>query len=168
MTATGARRGVALLGSTGSIGRSTLDVLRRQQEHFRLVALTAGQNREKLEAQVSEWRPSYAALAGVTSDSRWPTGPEVLIEAATHPDADIVVNAVVGAVGLEATLAALQAVTRVVALEERLLRVRSRVEDEGRYLFVAGLRVELRPQPPGDPRGARECHLTDGHIGAPA
>ncbi|HEX6405658.1 MAG TPA: 1-deoxy-D-xylulose-5-phosphate reductoisomerase, partial [Gemmatimonadales bacterium] len=103
MTATGARRGVALLGSTGSIGRSTLDVLRRQQEHFRLVALTAGQNREKLEAQVSEWRPSYAALAGVTSDSRWPTGPEVLIEAATHPDADIVVNAVVGAVGLEAT-----------------------------------------------------------------
>ena len=121
MTATGARRGVALLGSTGSIGRSTLDVLRRQQEHFRLVALTAGQNREKLEAQVSEWRPSYAALAGVTSDSRWPTGPEVLIEAATHPDADIVVNAVVGAVGLEATLAALQAGKRVALANKETL-----------------------------------------------
>ena len=121
MTVTGARRGVALLGSTGSIGRSTLDVLRRQQEHFRLVALTAGQNREKLEAQVSEWRPAYAALAGVSSDSRWPTGPEVLIEAATHPDADIVVNAVVGAAGLEATLAALQAGKRVALANKETL-----------------------------------------------
>jgi 1-deoxy-D-xylulose-5-phosphate reductoisomerase len=121
MTATGARRGVALLGSTGSIGHSTLDVLRRQQDHFRLVALTAGQNREKLEAQVSEWRPSYAALAGVSSDSRWPTGPEVLIEAATHPDADIVVNAVVGAAGLEATLAALQAGKRVALANKETL-----------------------------------------------
>jgi 1-deoxy-D-xylulose-5-phosphate reductoisomerase len=121
MTASGIRRGVALLGSTGSIGRSTLDVLRRQQEHFRLVALTAGQNREKLEAQVSEWRPSYAALAGVSSDSRWPTGPEVLIEAATHPDADIVVNAVVGAAGLEATLAALQAGKRVALANKETL-----------------------------------------------
>ena len=121
MTVTGARRGVALLGSTGSIGGSTLDVLRRQQEHFHLVALTAGQNREKLEAQVSEWRPSYAALAGVSSDSRWPTGPEVLIEAATHPDADIVVNAVVGAAGLEATLAALQAGKRVALANKETL-----------------------------------------------
>ncbi len=121
MTASGIRRGVALLGSTGSIGRSTLDVLRRQQEHFRLVALTAGQNGEKLEAQVSEWRPSYAALAGGSSDSRWPTGPEVLIEAATHPDADIVVNAVVGAAGLEATLAALQAGKRVALANKETL-----------------------------------------------
>ncbi len=121
MTASGIRRGVAVLGSTGSIGRSTLDVLRRQQEHFRLVALTAGQNGEKLEAQVSEWRPSYAALAGGSSDSRWPTGPEVLIEAATHPDADIVVNAVVGAAGLEATLAALQAGKRVALANKETL-----------------------------------------------
>ena len=73
---------MALLGSTGSIGRSTLDVLRRQQEHFRLVALTAGRNREKLEAQVSEWRPILRGPCGLSSDSRWPTGPEVLIEAA--------------------------------------------------------------------------------------
>ncbi|MFL5448621.1 MAG: 1-deoxy-D-xylulose-5-phosphate reductoisomerase [Gemmatimonadales bacterium] len=116
-----ANRGVAVLGSTGSIGRSTLAVLRRQREHFRLVALTAGRNREKLEAQVSEWRPSYAALAGLSSDSRWPTGPEVLIEAATHPDADIVVNAVVGAAGLEATLAALQAGKRVALANKETL-----------------------------------------------
>ena len=76
------QRGVALLGSTGSIGRSTLDVLRRQQEHFRLVALTAGRNRDELEAQVAEWQPAYAALAGLHQDTRWPTGPDVLVEAA--------------------------------------------------------------------------------------
>jgi 1-deoxy-D-xylulose-5-phosphate reductoisomerase len=114
-------RGVALLGSTGSIGRSTLDVLRRQREHFRLVALTAGRNREELEAQVAEWRPAYAALAGLTGDPRWPTGPDVLVEAATHPDADIVVNAVVGAAGLEATLAALRAGKRVALANKETL-----------------------------------------------
>jgi 1-deoxy-D-xylulose-5-phosphate reductoisomerase len=116
-----AQRGVALLGSTGSIGRSTLDVLRRQQEHFRLVALTAGRNRDEMEAQVAEWRPSYAALAGVEADARWPAGPAVLIEAATHPEADIVVNAVVGAAGLEATLAALRAGKRVALANKETL-----------------------------------------------
>src|SRR4051812_49513665 len=121
MTAARSQRGVALLGSTGSIGGSTLDVLRRQQEHFRLVALTAGRNREKLEAQVSEWRPAYAALAEGSNDSRWPTGPDVLIEAATHPDADIVVNAVVGAAGLDATLAALRAGKRVALANKETL-----------------------------------------------
>src|SRR3954464_928839 len=121
MTVTRSQRGVALLGSTGSIGGSTLDVLRRQQEHFRVVALTAGRNQEKLEAQVSEWRPAYAALAEGSDDSRWPTGPDVLIEAATHPDADIVVNAVVGAAGLDATLAALQAGKRVALANKETL-----------------------------------------------
>jgi len=107
------RRGVVVLGSTGSIGRSTLDVLRRHQEHFKLVALTAGRNRDEFAAQVAEWQPTYAGLAGSAEDVRWPSGPEVLVEAATHPDADIVVNAVVGAAGLDATLAALRAGKRV-------------------------------------------------------
>jgi 1-deoxy-D-xylulose-5-phosphate reductoisomerase len=113
-------RGVALLGSTGSIGRSTLDVLRRQREHFRLVALTAGRKREEFAAQVAEWRPSYAGLAGV-DDGPWPSGPEVLVEAATHPEADIVVNAVVGAAGLDATLAALRAGKRVALANKETL-----------------------------------------------
>jgi 1-deoxy-D-xylulose-5-phosphate reductoisomerase len=114
------QRGVALLGSTGSIGRTTLDVLRRQQEHFRLVALTAGRNREEFAAQVTEWRPEYAGIAGV-DDARWPTGPQVLVEAATHPEADIVVNAVVGAAGLDATLAALRAGKRVALANKETL-----------------------------------------------
>jgi 1-deoxy-D-xylulose-5-phosphate reductoisomerase len=115
------QRGIAILGSTGSIGRSTLDVLRRQQDHFRLVALTAGQNREVLATQVAAWRPSYAGLAGATDDVRWPSGPEVLVEAATHPDVNIVVNAVVGAAGLDATLAALRAGKRVALANKETL-----------------------------------------------
>jgi 1-deoxy-D-xylulose-5-phosphate reductoisomerase len=106
-------RGVAILGSTGSIGRSTLDVLRRQRDHFRVVSLTAGRQGAELEAQVAEWRPAFAGLAAVARHDRWPSGPEVLVEAATHPDADIVVNAVVGAAGLDATIAALRAGKRV-------------------------------------------------------
>jgi 1-deoxy-D-xylulose-5-phosphate reductoisomerase len=109
----GERRGVAVLGSTGSIGRSTLDVLRRQQEHFEVVALTYGRNRDEFERQLAAWRPAFAGGAVSRSDEPWPSGPEVLVEAATHPDVDIVVNAVVGAAGLDATLAALRAGKRV-------------------------------------------------------
>ena len=55
--------GVAILGSTGSIGRSTLEVLRRQREHFRVVALTCGRNHAEFATQVEEWRPAFAGLA---------------------------------------------------------------------------------------------------------
>jgi 1-deoxy-D-xylulose-5-phosphate reductoisomerase len=105
--------GVAVLGSTGSIGRSTLEVLRRQRDHFRVVALTCGRNREEFAAQVAEWQPAYAGLALPGQDERWPCGPDVLVEAASHPDVRIVVNAVVGAAGLDATLAALRLGKRV-------------------------------------------------------
>ena len=123
MSGSGAQRGIAILGSTGSIGRSTLDVLRRQQDHFRIIALAAGRNRDEFAAQVAEWMPSYAGLAGVANDARWPSGPEVLVEAATHPNVDIVVNAVVGAVGLDATLAALRAGKRVALANKETLVV---------------------------------------------
>jgi 1-deoxy-D-xylulose-5-phosphate reductoisomerase len=99
-------RGVAVLGSTGSIGRSTLAVLARQREHFRVVALTAGRNATLLDTQRLEWTPDFVGLAGTA-------GAAVLLEAATHPGVDIVVNAVVGAAGLDATLAALRAGKRV-------------------------------------------------------
>ena len=110
----GGRRGVAILGSTGSIGRSTLEVLRRHPDEFRLVALTGGGNAELLSAQVDEWKPSFAGLVnGNGHVPRFPSGPDVLVDAATQDDADIVVNAVVGAAGLAATIAALQAGKRV-------------------------------------------------------
>ncbi len=99
-------RGVAILGSTGSIGTSTLNVLRRHRDRFRLVALTAGSNASLLAEQVAEWQPAFSGLASGA-------GPSCLIDAATRPDADIIVNAVVGFAGLEATLAALEAGKRV-------------------------------------------------------
>jgi 1-deoxy-D-xylulose-5-phosphate reductoisomerase len=110
-----------VLGSTGSIGRSTLDVLRRQADHFRLVALTGGRNRDEFIAQVAAWRPHYAGLAGLSDERSWPTGPDVLVQAATHPDVDIVVNAVVGSAGLDATLAALRAGKRVALANKETL-----------------------------------------------
>ena len=107
-------RGVAILGSTGSIGRTALDVLRRQRDHFRVVALTAGRNRDELAAQAAEWDPPFVGLAE-------PDGQGVLVEAATRPDVDIVLNAVVGAAGLDATLAALRAGKRVALANKETL-----------------------------------------------
>lgn len=106
-------RGVAILGATGSIGESALAVMRRQREHFRVVALTAGRNREALLAQAAEFRPAFAGLVQGEGAPGIATGRDVLVAAATHPDADIVLNAVVGAAGLDATLAALRAGKRV-------------------------------------------------------
>ena len=126
MTASGSRpprvpQGVAVLGSTGSIGQSTLAVLRRQSQHFRVVALTAGRNLERFAAQVAEWEPAYAGLAGGAAGARYPVGPDVLLQAATHPDVDVVVNAVVGAAGLDATVAALRAGKRVALANKETL-----------------------------------------------
>lgn len=128
-------RGVTILGSTGSIGRSTLAVLRRHPERFRLVALTGGSNHELLDAQAAEWRPAYVGLAtpaGSTNGSRARTGPACLIEAATHPEADIVVNAVVGFAGLEATLAALRAGKRVALANKESLVVAGELVEQAR------------------------------------
>lgn len=105
-------RGVAVLGSTGSIGVSALNVLRRHPDRFRVVALTGGQNADLLGAQAAEFRPAFTGLAGGAGGD-WPCGPECLVRAATHPDVDIVLNAVVGFAGLDATLAALGAGKRV-------------------------------------------------------
>lgn len=116
-------RGVALLGSTGSIGRSTLEVLKRQRDHFRVVALTGGRNRELLEQQAAEWKPSFIGLVDSPPgrNGGMAGGVDCLVEAATHPDVDIVVNAVVGSVGLSATLQALRAGKRVALANKETL-----------------------------------------------
>ena len=106
--------GVAVLGSTGSIGRSTLQVLARQRERFRVVALTGHSNRELLAEQQREWKPAFVGLVNGG-------GAACLVEAATHPDVQIVVNGIVGAAGLEATLAALKAGKRVALANKETL-----------------------------------------------
>jgi 1-deoxy-D-xylulose-5-phosphate reductoisomerase len=114
-------KGIALLGSTGSIGTSTLNVLRRHPDAFRAVALVTGSNADGLAAQVAEWRPDFAAVVNGTAAHGFPRGAEALVAAATHPDVDIVVNAVVGAAGLDATLAALRAGKRVALANKETL-----------------------------------------------
>lgn len=109
--------GVSLLGCTGSIGQSALAVLDRHRDRFRVVALAAHRNAGELSAQCTRFQPALAALvdpvAGNGIGRDWLNGAEGLLAAAVHPDADVVLNAVVGAAGLEATLAALRAGKRL-------------------------------------------------------
>jgi 1-deoxy-D-xylulose-5-phosphate reductoisomerase len=92
------RRNVVVLGSTGSIGRQTIDVIKSHPERLTVVALAAGRAAGALAEQ--------ARALGVT---RTGLGAEAAIEFAALPEADIVVNAIVGAAGLRASLAALEA-----------------------------------------------------------
>jgi len=116
-------RGIALLGSTGSIGTTALRVLDRQRDRFRVAALTAFANTALLEQQASRFQPSFVGLVrnGTDHDSRWRTGEGCLVDAATREDVDIVLNAVVGAAGLDATLAALEAGKRVALANKETL-----------------------------------------------
>jgi 1-deoxy-D-xylulose-5-phosphate reductoisomerase len=104
-------RGIAILGSTGSIGTTALRVLERQRARFRIAALTAFTNAALLEEQARVFTPSYVGLVrnGGEGVPDWchVVGDGCLIDAATRDDVDIVLNAVVGAAGLNATLAAL-------------------------------------------------------------
>jgi 1-deoxy-D-xylulose-5-phosphate reductoisomerase len=115
---------VAILGSTGSIGRTALTVLARHRARFEVVALTAHNNVRLLAEQASEWHPGYVGVAGVEGAAEgWHTGIESLVEAATIPQVDIVVNAIVGAAGLDATVAALAAGKRVALANKESLVV---------------------------------------------
>jgi 1-deoxy-D-xylulose-5-phosphate reductoisomerase len=104
--------GVAVLGSTGSIGTTTLKVLSRHPGRFHVAALTAFGQKDVLEAQAAAYRPGFVGLVSQAANG-WATGSDCLVEAVSRPDVAVVVNGVVGAAGLEATLAALYAGKRV-------------------------------------------------------
>ncbi len=110
---------LTLLGSTGSIGASTLDVVARHPDRFSIFALTAHSNHEKLAEQCLKFSPEWAVvghaegaaqlearLRAAGSKTQVGYGPEALIAAASDPAADTVVAAIVGAAGLAPTLAA--------------------------------------------------------------
>jgi 1-deoxy-D-xylulose-5-phosphate reductoisomerase len=110
------KKRVAILGSTGSIGRQTLDVVDWFPDRLEVVALTARADLDTLRAQVERYRPRLAALSepppgADLSTSAGPihTGAEMLVEAATRPDVDVVIVSVVGTAGLAPALAALEA-----------------------------------------------------------
>lgn len=111
-------RRIALLGSTGSVGRQTLDIVRRFPEQFQVVALAARSNVALLAQQVQEFQPSLVACFADMPDAEQAAhrhlpqailGSQGLLEAATHPDADIVVAATSGLMGLQPALAAIGA-----------------------------------------------------------
>jgi len=111
-------RRIALLGSTGSIGRQTLDVIRCFPEHFRVVALAARSNISLLAQQAQEFSPAITACFAETPEQEIAArealpnvifGEQALLHVATHPDVDIVVAATSGLMGLAPTLAAIKA-----------------------------------------------------------
>jgi 1-deoxy-D-xylulose-5-phosphate reductoisomerase len=113
---------IAILGSTGSIGRSTLSIVESYPERFAVVSLAAGRNIDSVYEQCLRWRPRVVSLAteelaaelrrrlrkeGVDTEVGW--GSEGSVRVATLPEADFVVSAIVGVAGLEATYAAVLA-----------------------------------------------------------
>lgn len=113
---------VAILGSTGSIGQSTLSIVESYPERFAVVSLAAGRNIDTAHEQCLRWRPRVVSLAteelasdlqrrlrrdGVDTEVVW--GTEGTVRVATVPEADFVVSAIVGVAGLEATYAAVEA-----------------------------------------------------------
>ena len=111
---------IAILGSTGSIGTQTLDVVREHADEYEAYALTAGHNAELLIAQAREFHPEVVVIA---DESRYETvrealadlpikvwaGAEAIGDAASLPDVDVVVTAMVGFAGLRPTVAAIKA-----------------------------------------------------------
>lgn len=127
-------QGITVLGATGSIGQSTLDVVRRHPDRYRVVALTAHRQVEPLVADCLEFRPLLAVVGdaatadtlatrlaehGARTEVAW--GEQALVQAATLPGADMVMAAIVGAAGLAPTLAAAQAGRRVLLANKEVL-----------------------------------------------
>src|SRR5438270_13874068 len=103
-------KNIALLGSTGSIGKQTLDVVRRFPEYFRIVALAARSNVSLLEQQAREFEPSLVACFADTlsveaaARAAFPNivrGEQGLLEVTTHPQADIVAACTCGLMGVD-------------------------------------------------------------------
>jgi 1-deoxy-D-xylulose-5-phosphate reductoisomerase len=111
---------IAILGSTGSIGMNTLEVARRLGDRIGVVGLSANRRIDDLRSQAEEFRPSAVSICDETLraqaeasfgpiDTELFWGPEGLIRLVQMPEADLVVNAVVGAAGIRPTIAAIEA-----------------------------------------------------------
>jgi 1-deoxy-D-xylulose-5-phosphate reductoisomerase len=145
-------KNLAILGSTGSIGRSALDVVRAHPDRLRVVGLAAGANADKLLEQATEFQPKVIAMAtedglqSVAAGFRAENGlagSAGLVAVATHPDVDIVICASSGTAGLEAVLAAIDAgKTIALANKEVLVMAGALVTAAARRRGVAILPVD--------------------------
>jgi 1-deoxy-D-xylulose-5-phosphate reductoisomerase len=131
---------VSVLGSTGSVGANTLDVMARHPERFKVFALTASTQVELMLKQCAEFAPEYAVMAsephgkvladrckaaGLPTRVLW--GTDAIAMVAAHPQVDIVMAAIVGAAGLESCLAAANAGKRLLLANKEALVVGGRV-----------------------------------------
>ena len=129
-------RSLLILGSTGSIGTNTLDVVSRHKDAYDVFALTAHTGVDELAAQCAVWKPRFAAMSDVASARRLrerlrveglPTtvmdGPQSLVELAQHPSVDVVMAAIVGAAGLAPCMAAATAGKRLLLANKEALVV---------------------------------------------
>ena len=125
---------LAVMGATGSIGRSTLDVAARHPSRFRILALTAHSQARELARLCAEHRPRYAVIADAESantltirlrelglDTKVLIGEPGLIEVASMPEVDVVMAAIVGSAGLRPTLAAARAGKKVLLANKEAL-----------------------------------------------
>ncbi|HEU4460208.1 MAG TPA: 1-deoxy-D-xylulose-5-phosphate reductoisomerase [Methylibium sp.] len=128
------RQRVAILGSTGSIGANTLDVIARHPERFEVLALSAQRRIDELAAQCRQFAPRFAVVPDATAAQALRErlgatkvdvleGPGALVEIAAHPDADAVMAAIVGAAGLAPCLAAARAGKRLLLANKEALVV---------------------------------------------
>jgi 1-deoxy-D-xylulose-5-phosphate reductoisomerase len=145
---------LAVLGSTGSIGVNTLDIVRQFPDQFEVVSLSAGLNSQLLKQQILQFRPKVVSLLnkGLSETLRSELssvpveivhGVEGLIQVATHPEVDQVVSALVGAVGLIPTLSAIKAgKTIALANKEALVMAGKVMMEEARQNHVQILPID--------------------------
>jgi len=117
------KKRVIILGSTGSIGQSCLDVIRRNKKRFEVVGITAHSNLASFQRQIDEFKPRIASISNgasylrmkknVSGKTRILAGEESLIEMVESLDVDVVVSGIVGSAGLMPTLAAIRKGVRV-------------------------------------------------------
>ncbi len=123
---------ISILGSTGSIGQSTLSIVEKFPDRFKVVALAAGNNVELLEKQVRQFGPTVVAVAGEQSAARLRTacsdlhvrvfsGVEGMIQVAAADEAEMIVSAIVGTAGLVPTMAAIRAGKHIALANKEVL-----------------------------------------------
>ena len=178
------RKRIAILGSTGSIGRQTLDVVAWHPDRFEVVALAARSDAPLFRQQVEQFKPKLAALTGASQDGWSPDetrlcfGEPSLVEIATAPDVDVLVVATSGTAGLAPTIAALELPYRVVEIctgdlgqsHHRSLDVEVFAPGADRWLEVSSVswfsdyqarRADIRYRPEGR-KGTEIAHTLNG------
>ncbi|WP_252503577.1 1-deoxy-D-xylulose-5-phosphate reductoisomerase [Sporosarcina sp. Marseille-Q4943] len=143
---------ISLLGATGSIGTQTLDIIQSNKEQFKLVSFSAGMNIAKVREITAQFHPEVVsvmqkedadALQSEFPETRFMHGTEGLIAVAAQTGADMLVNAVIGSIGLEPTMKAIQeGITIAIANKETLVAAGDIVMEEARKRNVALLPVD--------------------------